>query len=97
MQREVLACFYGEQLNQPLARELTVPEIDRIASWSSRPHVVVAFGGGEPFLRADLPDVAAIFIKRNRPRLLTIVTNGIIPIGLKGSPAKSFHGAETPS
>lgn len=72
-------CFYGEQLNQPLARELTVPEIDRIASGLPSNMLWVAFGGGEPFLRKDLPDVAGVFFKRNRPRLLTIVTNGINP------------------
>jgi MoaA/NifB/PqqE/SkfB family radical SAM enzyme/cellulose synthase/poly-beta-1,6-N-acetylglucosamine synthase-like glycosyltransferase len=72
-------CFYGEQLNQPLARELTVPEIDRIASGLPSNMLWVAFGGGEPFLRQDLPDVAGVFFKRNRPRLLTIVTNGINP------------------
>jgi MoaA/NifB/PqqE/SkfB family radical SAM enzyme/GT2 family glycosyltransferase len=72
-------CFYGEQLNQPLSRELTLAEIDRVASGLPPRMLWVAFGGGEPFLRKDLADVAGVFIKRNRPRLLTIVTNGINP------------------
>jgi cellulose synthase/poly-beta-1,6-N-acetylglucosamine synthase-like glycosyltransferase/MoaA/NifB/PqqE/SkfB family radical SAM enzyme len=72
-------CFYGDQLNQPLARELTVPQIDRIASGLPSRMLWVAFGGGEPFMRNDLPDVAEVFFRRNSPRLLTIVTNGIKP------------------
>jgi MoaA/NifB/PqqE/SkfB family radical SAM enzyme/cellulose synthase/poly-beta-1,6-N-acetylglucosamine synthase-like glycosyltransferase len=69
-------CFYGEQLNQPLQRELTVDEVDRIARGLPR-QLWVAFGGGEPFLRDDLADVAEKFFRWNRPRVLTVVTNGI--------------------
>jgi MoaA/NifB/PqqE/SkfB family radical SAM enzyme/cellulose synthase/poly-beta-1,6-N-acetylglucosamine synthase-like glycosyltransferase len=69
-------CFYGEQLNQPVERELTIDEIDRIARGLPR-LLWVAFGGGEPFLRNDLADVADVFFRWNRPRVLTVVTNGI--------------------
>src|SRR5579862_5843234 len=69
-------CFYGEQLNQPLKRELRVEEIERMARGLPR-LLWVAFGGGEPFLRPDLADIAEVFIKRNRPKMLTVVTNGI--------------------
>ena len=71
-------CFYGTQLNQPLERELTLPEIARIASGLPR-MVWVAFGGGEPFLRRDLADVAGVFFEYNQPRILSIVTNGLNP------------------
>jgi cellulose synthase/poly-beta-1,6-N-acetylglucosamine synthase-like glycosyltransferase/MoaA/NifB/PqqE/SkfB family radical SAM enzyme len=71
-------CFYGEQLNQPLARELTLPEIERVARGLPR-LLWVAFGGGEPFLRRDLAEVAGTFFRFNSPRMLTIVTNGINP------------------
>ena len=69
-------CFYGEQLNQPLERELTLEEIDRVARGLPR-QLWVAFGGGEPFLRNDLADVADTFFRWNQPRVLTVVTNGI--------------------
>lgn len=69
-------CFYGEQLNQPLERELTVDEIELVARCLPR-QLWVAFGGGEPFLRSDLADVADVFFRWNRPRVLTVVTNGI--------------------
>jgi MoaA/NifB/PqqE/SkfB family radical SAM enzyme/GT2 family glycosyltransferase len=71
-------CFYGEQLNQPLDRELTLPEIERIASGLPR-LLWLAFGGGEPFLRRDLADVAGVFFQHNQPRILSIVTNGLNP------------------
>src|SRR5688500_19366188 len=48
-------CFYGEQLNQPAERELTLPEIARVARGLPR-MLWVAFGGGEPFLRRDLAE-----------------------------------------
>jgi MoaA/NifB/PqqE/SkfB family radical SAM enzyme/glycosyltransferase involved in cell wall biosynthesis len=71
-------CFYGQQLNQPIERELKLEEIERIARGLPR-QLWVAFGGGEPFLRRDLAEVAGVFFKWNRPRMLTIVTNGINP------------------
>lgn len=69
-------CLYGEQLNQPPERELRLEEIDRIARGLPR-MVWVAFGGGEPFLRRDLVEVADCFFRHNRPHMLTVVTNGI--------------------
>jgi MoaA/NifB/PqqE/SkfB family radical SAM enzyme len=39
----------------------------------------VAFGGGEPFLRPDLPELAGIFHDACRPAFLTIPTNGSLP------------------
>jgi MoaA/NifB/PqqE/SkfB family radical SAM enzyme/cellulose synthase/poly-beta-1,6-N-acetylglucosamine synthase-like glycosyltransferase len=69
-------CFYGDQLNQPAERELTLEEIERVARGLPR-MLWVAFGGGEPFLRRDLAEVAGVFCRWNRPRILTVVTNGI--------------------
>jgi len=71
-------CFYGEQLNQPAERELTLDEIERVARGLPR-MLWVAFGGGEPFLRRDLAEIAGVFCRWNRPRILTVVTNGIHP------------------
>ena len=42
------------------------------------PLLWVAFGGGEPFLRDDLPRIAAAFA-RHGARHLTIPTNGLAP------------------
>src|SRR5262245_17769417 len=71
-------CFYGEELNQPAERELKLGEIERMARSLPR-QLWVAFGGGEPFLRPDLAEVAGVFFRWNRPRILTVVTNGLNP------------------
>jgi MoaA/NifB/PqqE/SkfB family radical SAM enzyme len=72
-------CFYGEQLNQPMERELTLEQVERMAKTLPSSMIWVAFGGGEPFLRKDLAEVAGVFFRHNRPRMLTVVTNGINP------------------
>lgn len=68
-------CFYWESLNQG-QRELTLDEVDRIAASMDRA-LWIAFTGGEPFLRKDLPEFAKILHDRLRPVTLSINTNGI--------------------
>jgi len=55
---------------------LSLDEIDRIAASLDRV-LWVAFTGGEPFLRKDLPEFAGILHDRLRPVTLSINTNGI--------------------
>jgi len=68
-------CFYWDSLNKG-QHELSLDEIDRIAS-SMRRALWIAFTGGEPFLRQDLPEFAKILHDRLRPVTLSINTNGI--------------------
>ncbi len=68
-------CFYWDSLNQG-QRELSLDEVDRIAA-SMRRVLWVAFTGGEPFLREDLPEFAKILHDRLNPVALSINTNGI--------------------
>ncbi len=68
-------CFYWENLNQK-QKELTLDEVDKIAASLDRA-LWVAFTGGEPFLRKDLPEFAKILHDRLRPVTLSINTNGI--------------------
>ena len=68
-------CFYWESLNQN-QKELTLDEVDKIAASLDRV-LWVAFTGGEPFLRKDLPEFAKILHDRLRPVTLSINTNGI--------------------
>lgn len=68
-------CFYWDSLNQG-QKELTLDEVDRIAASLDRV-LWVAFTGGEPFLRKDLPEFAGILHDRLRPVTLSINTNGI--------------------
>lgn len=68
-------CFYWDSLNKG-QQDLTLDEVDRIAA--SIPRALwVAFTGGEPFLRQDLPEFAKIVHDRMRPVTLSINTNGI--------------------
>lgn len=68
-------CFYHDSLNKGQT-DLTLEEVDRIAA--SMPRAMwIAFTGGEPFLRKDLPEFARILHDRLRPVTLSINTNGI--------------------
>jgi len=57
----------------------TLAELDALASSAARmgPLLWVSFGGGEPFLRRDLADVAHAFARRGL-RHLAIPTNGLV-------------------
>ena len=68
-------CFYHDSLNQGQT-DLTLEEIDKIAS-SMKRALWIAFTGGEPFLRKDLPEFAKILHDRLSPVTLSINTNGI--------------------
>lgn len=67
-------CFYWQHINTK-KDELTVDELERIAR-SLSPLLFLLFGGGEPFLRPDLADLAEIFHRHTRCRFLAITTNG---------------------
>jgi radical SAM protein with 4Fe4S-binding SPASM domain len=68
-------CFYWDSLNKG-QRELTLDEVDKIAASMDRA-LWIAFTGGEPFLRKDLPEFAKILHDRLKPVTLSINTNGI--------------------
>lgn len=68
-------CFYHDSLNQGQT-DLSLEEIDKIASSMERA-LWIAFTGGEPFLRKDLPEFAKILHDRLNPVALSINTNGI--------------------
>ena len=69
-------CFYWEELNKK-KDELTLPEIERISR--SLPNLLtLSLTGGEPYLRADLPDIAAIFETHSKVRNIQIPSNGLL-------------------
>jgi MoaA/NifB/PqqE/SkfB family radical SAM enzyme len=55
--------------------ELSVEELRRISAHAGR-MVFLWLTGGEPFVRPDLPDIAATFHQHNRVPKTVIVTNG---------------------
>lgn len=68
-------CFYHDSLNKGQT-DLSLDEIDKIAASMERA-LWIAFSGGEPFLRKDLPEFAKILHDRLSPVTLSINTNGI--------------------
>ncbi len=58
--------------------ELSLDEIER-ASSSLGSLLWLAFSGGEPFLRDDIVDVVRAFYRNNRPAVILLPTNGLLP------------------
>jgi len=72
-------CFYAEARDAPApAPELDLVEIAKVAR-STGPLLWLALGGGEPFLRKDLAEIAGAFHDACRPAFLTIPTGGTLP------------------
>ena len=58
--------------------ELSLDEINRL-SRSFNKLIYVSLGGGEPFLRKDISQIAYIFYKNNDARIFQIATNCLQP------------------
>lgn len=73
-------CFYLAGAAAPAAHgpELSLPEIERIAGGLGS-LLWLAFSGGEPYLRRDLPEISCVFYRRNRPAIMLYPTNGLTP------------------
>jgi Fe-coproporphyrin III synthase len=57
--------------------DLTLPEIEAIFRQLPRLHGV-RLTGGEPFVRADFADIAALVLRHLRPALLHVTSNGFL-------------------
>ena len=71
-------CFHWREVEAGVSGP-SAEELDRLAASAARlgPLLWVSFGGGEPFLRADLAELAASFARRGL-RHLAIPTNGLV-------------------
>lgn len=71
-------CFHWKEVAAGLAGP-SLEKVQRLADSAARmgPLLWVSFGGGEPFLRADLPELARAF-GRHGLRHLAIPTNGLV-------------------
>ena len=67
-------CFYWDELNTK-KNDLSVEELEQITR-TMDPLLFLLFGGGEPFLRRDLADVAEVFHRNTRAQYIIITTNG---------------------
>jgi radical SAM protein with 4Fe4S-binding SPASM domain len=73
-------CFYLSRKNDAKKQdaELTVEEITRISA-SLGKLLWLAFSGGEIFLRDDIVKITRIFYKQNKPAIILLPTNGLLP------------------
>ena len=71
-------CFYRSQTAESTVPELSLNEITKISA-SMGNLLWLAFSGGEPFLREDLVDIVKIFYGRNKPSVILLPTNGLLP------------------
>lgn len=72
-------CFYlssGQQSNAQ--NELTLTEFEQLSA-SLGNLLWLAFSGGEIFLRNDLVAITDIFYKQNKPAIILLPTNGLLP------------------
>ncbi len=69
-------CFYFDKLNSK--DDLTTEQIERI-SQTAPPFRKLWLSGGEPFLREELAEIVAMFVRRNGVRNLNLPTNGLLP------------------
>lgn len=71
-------CFFWEELNGPKNEELSLDDIARVSR--SVPNLLsLSLTGGEPYLRADLPAIAALFEQYSAVRNIQIPSNGFLP------------------
>jgi MoaA/NifB/PqqE/SkfB family radical SAM enzyme len=69
-------CFYWEPIeNASKQQELTLAEIETLAR-SMDPFLWLQIGGGEPFIREDLPEIINVFARTNHISHATIPSNG---------------------
>lgn len=72
-------CFYWEAIESANAKlELRLEEYEKI-SQSLNHLYYLSIGGGEPFIRKDLPQIVESFYRNSRTRVTTVATNGGYP------------------
>jgi MoaA/NifB/PqqE/SkfB family radical SAM enzyme len=72
-------CFYWEEIESANAKfELRLEEYEKI-SVNLNHLYYLSIGGGEPFIRKDLPQIVEAFYKNSRTRAVTVATNGAFP------------------
>jgi MoaA/NifB/PqqE/SkfB family radical SAM enzyme len=64
-------------LNKGAEKELTLEEIDQFTKKLGDLHTVT-IGGGEPFMRKDLPEIIKCFSKNNNLKVVAIPTNCLL-------------------
>ena len=72
-------CFYLSSGHQDADQdELTLAEFEKLSA-SLGNLLWLAFSGGEIFLRDDLVEITKIFYRQNKPAIILLPTNGLLP------------------
>jgi MoaA/NifB/PqqE/SkfB family radical SAM enzyme len=72
-------CFYWKEIeNADPKLELRLEEYIKISHNLNHLHYL-SIGGGEPFIRRDLPHIVEAFYKNSHTRIVTVATNGSFP------------------
>jgi len=72
-------CFYLEKEGDTReGREMSIDEYTEL-SQSMGSLLWLAFSGGEIFLRDDLPEICSVFYQNNKPSIILLPTNGLMP------------------
>jgi MoaA/NifB/PqqE/SkfB family radical SAM enzyme len=69
-----VTCFNWKILNKETDKELNLEEINKFNKNFGKINNIT-IGGGEPFLREDLPEIIECFSKNNNPSVVVIPTN----------------------
>jgi len=68
-------CFYPTNRD---VQQMSVEEYEALAEHLTSV-LWLAFSGGEPTLRDDLPEIAKVLYKKTKPKFILISTNGFLP------------------
>ncbi len=68
-------CFYFDKLNSK--DDLSFDQIRKISE-TAPPFEKLWLSGGEPFLRDELPEIVALFVRNNRVANVNLPTNGLL-------------------
>jgi MoaA/NifB/PqqE/SkfB family radical SAM enzyme len=72
-------CFFRADMDRPGgAGELSLADLEALSSSLVEPLHSLVLTGGEPFLRNDLPDICALFHRRNQVHTVFLPTNGLL-------------------
>jgi len=72
-----VTCFNWKILNQDSGREMTLEEIEKFTQKIGDLNTLTV-GGGEPFLRKDLPEIIECFGRNNNLKVVAIPTNCLL-------------------
>ena len=76
-------CFYWKNIEEhDKSKELTFDEVKKISE-KFPDFTYLTISGGEPFLRADLPEIVETFVKNNNVQFVAIPTNALLPVVIK--------------